>query len=81
MVCRVVFYGAMVVFVLANFWYVIVTFNESLWWGLGCLLVPLVSLVFLLSHWSEAKAPFLTSLAAAGVAFVAMLGMGGMGAV
>ena len=40
----------------------IVAFRESVLWGIGCLLIPLVSLIFVLSHWDEAKKPFLIQL-------------------
>ena len=39
--------------------FIIVAFQTSILWGLGCLLVPPVSLIFLFVHWKEAKLPFL----------------------
>jgi hypothetical protein len=36
-------------------------FQESPWWGLGCLLVPGVYVVFLVLHWQEARKGFLVS--------------------
>ena len=41
----------------------IVAFRESVLWGLGCFFIPLVSLIFLISHWEEAKRPFFIQLA------------------
>ena len=49
-------------------WLLVVAFQESVWWGIGCLLLPIVSLIFVILHWQEAKKPFLIQLA--GVAFV-----------
>lgn len=43
-------------------WFLVVAFKESIWWGLGCLFVPFVGLIFLILHWSEAGKPFLVSL-------------------
>ena len=43
-------------------WLLIVAFKESIWWGLGSLFIPLVSLIFVVLHWSVAKTPFLISL-------------------
>ncbi len=37
-------------------------FQASVWWGLGSLFVPFVSLIFVISHWQVAKKPFLISL-------------------
>jgi hypothetical protein len=49
---------------IAGIWFLIVAFQEDVWWGLGCLFVPFVSLIFLFAHWEEAKRPFLAELAA-----------------
>ncbi len=40
----------------------IVGFRESALWGIGMLLIPLVSLFFVISHWEEAKKPFLIQM-------------------
>jgi len=48
----------------------IAAFRTSFLWGLGCLLIPLVSLIFLFVHWSEAKNPFFLYLA--GMALLAI---------
>ncbi|MCH2209196.1 MAG: hypothetical protein MK132_25485 [Lentisphaerales bacterium] len=37
----------------------IMAFRESILWGLGYLFIPLVSLLFVIVHWGEAKSPFL----------------------
>jgi len=34
-------------------------FLESALWGIGMLIVPIVSLIFVLTHWEDAKKPFL----------------------
>jgi len=44
-------------------WFLMVAFEEGIGWGLGCLLVPFVSLIFLVTHWDEAGKPFLVQLA------------------
>lgn len=36
----------------------IAAFKESVIWGLGCLLVPLVGLIFVVTHWAESKNSF-----------------------
>jgi len=37
----------------------ILAFQASILWGLGCLLIPLVDLIFVIAYWDTAKAPFL----------------------
>ena len=39
-------------------------FHESIWWGLGYLLIPFVGLIFIILHWYETKKPFLKWLLA-----------------
>ena len=41
----------------------IAAFRESVGWGIGCLVVPLVSLIFVVMHWEETKKPFLLNVA------------------
>jgi hypothetical protein len=43
----------------SGIWLLVVAFQESPLWGLGCIVVPFVSLVFVISHWEDAQKPFL----------------------
>lgn len=36
----------------------VTAFKESVLWGLGVLLIPLVSLIFVILHWRDAQKPF-----------------------
>ncbi|MDZ4287771.1 MAG: hypothetical protein U0984_07425 [Prosthecobacter sp.] len=40
----------------------ILAFKTSIWWGLGYIFVPFVSLIFVIVHWNVAKTPFLRFL-------------------
>ena len=42
----------------------IVAFRTSIWWGLGSIFIPLVSLIFVIMYWPQAKSPFLRGLLA-----------------
>ena len=48
---------------IGGIWLLLTAFQESVLWGLGCILVPLVSLFFLVNHWDKAGKPFLLQLA------------------
>ena len=37
--------------------FLIASFRESIWWGLGILFLPFVGMVFLIMHWSVAAKP------------------------
>jgi hypothetical protein len=39
-------------------WLLVVAFQESLAWGLGCLHLPFVGLFFIILHWDRAARPF-----------------------
>jgi hypothetical protein len=56
---------------IAGVWLLVAAFQESLWWGFGCLFIPFVQLVFLFAHWDRAKAPFLLGLVGGGIVFSA----------
>ena len=49
----------------------IAAFKTSLLWGLGCLLIAPVSLLFLVFHWDVAKNPFFLQLIGFALAFFA----------
>lgn len=40
-------------------WVVVIAFKENVLWGLGCLFVPLIIIVFGIVHWDKARKPFL----------------------
>ena len=43
--------------------FLVAAFQESVLWGVGCLLFSPVSFVFLIMHWNVSKKPFLIQLA------------------
>lgn len=45
----------------------IAAFKTSIWWGLGCLFISPVSLLFLVMNWDVAKNPFFLQLVGAGI--------------
>jgi hypothetical protein len=51
---------------------IIRAFQVSVWWGLGYLFVPFVSLIFIVVHWQTAKDPFLKSLLAIPFVFLGL---------
>jgi len=44
--------------IVGGLWFLIVAFRTSIGWGLGCLFIPFVSLVYLIQYWEEARRPF-----------------------
>ena len=51
-----------IVCLIGGIWFLVVAFRETIWWGLGCLFIPIVALVFLIMHWGDAAKPFFVSL-------------------
>ena len=61
--------------VIGGIWMIVVAFKTSIGWGIGCLVIPPVSLVFLFKYWDESKTPFFMQLAG-----IALLVVGSVGA-
>ncbi len=53
----------LIIALIGGIWIIVLAFQESIWWGLGCIFVPFVSLIFAIMHWNIAAKPFLISLA------------------
>lgn len=58
----------------AGLWLLVLAFQESIWWGLGSLLLSPVMLVFVILHWQQAKRPFLINLGGVALMIVGVLG-------
>ena len=56
--------SGVLLYLIAVVWILILAFQKSFWWVLGCLLVPPVALVFLLLYWPATKTPLLLKLSA-----------------
>ncbi|WP_173911601.1 hypothetical protein [Acinetobacter sp. Marseille-Q1618] len=64
------FYFGLLILVIASIGFLIAAFKESILWGLGCLLLSPVSLIFLILHWHQAKNPFFLQLIGLAIMFV-----------
>lgn len=53
-------------------------FQTSTMWGLGYILVPFVSLIFVIMYWNDTKKPFLYMLGGVAV-FIVGVALGGSG--
>ena len=60
--------------------FLIAAFRESVLWGLGCIFIPFVSLIFLVLHWAEAKKGFFIQIVGLALVVIAIL-IGGHGAI
>ena len=54
-------------------------FQESIWWGLGYIVVPFVGLIYIVMFWDDTKKPFLYSLACMPVLAIGMALSGAFG--
>ncbi len=70
------FIGFVLAFV-GGIWLLIVAFQESLLWGLGCFFLPIVSLIFVVMYWEDAKKPFLVNIAGLVPLFLGIMLSGG----
>ena len=51
-----------IILVLGGLWMLFVIFQTSVVWGILSILVPFVSLLFVIMHWDETKRPFLVQI-------------------
>jgi uncharacterized membrane protein len=72
---EIISYIGILIVVIGAIGFLIAAFRESILWGLGCLLISPVSIVFLFMHWPEAKNPFFLQLAGLAI-FLAAGSMG-----
>lgn len=75
-VCLVLFAVGGITAFFGSIIFLIAAFRQSVLWGLGCLLIPFVSLVFLVLHWAEAKKGFFIQLTGLAVIVIAVLAGG-----
>jgi len=61
------------VIIIGGIGFLIAAFRTSIIWGLACLLIAPVSIVYLVLHWPEAKNPFFIQLAGLAILIVAGL--------
>jgi len=60
--CTILSISGLVIFLIGSFGFLIATFRAGILWGLSCMFLPLVSLIFLFVHWKTAAKPFLITL-------------------
>lgn len=51
-----------IIFVIGGILFLIESFKESIFWGIACILITPIVLVFTVMHWDVAKKPFFIQL-------------------
>jgi len=69
----VVMIAGALVSIIGGIWFLVVAFQESVLWGLGCIFVPFVSLIFLIMNFGESWKPFVMSMAGSAVVVIGVL--------
>jgi uncharacterized membrane protein len=59
----ILMFVGVIIGVVGGVWLLIEAFKQSIWWGLGCFFISIVSLIFVIVHFEVAKKPFFVSLA------------------
>ena len=63
-------YIGIAIFIIGGIGTLIAAFKTSILWGLGCLFIAPVSLIFLILHWDVAKNPFFLQVIGIVLAFI-----------
>jgi len=50
------------IFIIGGIGFLIAAFKTSILWGLGCLFIAPIQIIYLFFHWNSAKKPFLLQL-------------------
>lgn len=66
-------WAGFVVSVIGAIWIIVLAFQESLVWGLLCLIIAPVQLIFGIMNWSEAKVPFLMQIGGGILYFIGLV--------
>lgn len=61
--------SGLVVFLIGSTWYLTTTFRVGVLWGLSCMFLPFVSIIFLFLHWKVAAKPFFISMLGVAIVF------------
>ena len=64
----------LIIFIIGGIGFLIAAFKNSLLWGLGCLILSPISIIFLILHWSDAKNPFFLQLIGVAIMFIGSTG-------
>lgn len=59
---EIFFFIGLAIFVIGGIGFLVAAFRTSLIWGLGCLLISPIQIVYLFVHWDSAKGPFTVQL-------------------
>jgi uncharacterized membrane protein len=43
-------------------WLIVKAFQDSMFWGICCLFIPMATLLFAVLHWDDVKVPFFLNL-------------------
>ena len=62
--------SGIIIFMIGSFGFLITTFRAGLLWGLSCLFLPLVSVIFLFVHWKTAAKPSLLTTLGIAILFL-----------
>jgi hypothetical protein len=60
-----------IISIVGGVWFLVAAFKAGIGWGLACLFLPFVQLIFLFVHWKEVRKPFAVGILAMVVIFVA----------
>jgi hypothetical protein len=63
----------LILVVIGGFWLLVVTFRESFLWGIGSLVFPVMSLIFVVLNWDICKSPFLLQVFGLVIAILGIL--------
>lgn len=73
MIALVILGIGIVLHIIGGIYLLVRMFQTSIWWGVGGIFLPIISLIYIFMHWDRAKEPFLIQLIASGCYLIVFL--------
>lgn len=69
-------YLGLAIFIIGGIGLLIAAFRTSVLWGLGCIVIAPIAILYTVMHWQEAKNPFLLQVSALVVLLISTYSVG-----
>ena len=63
MISQIIMIVGIVIMIVGGIFFIIETFRESILWGIGCIIISPIAIIFAFLHWDVSKSPILIQLA------------------
>jgi len=73
LISRLILFVGLAICFVSYIWVLVIAFKKDILWGIGCLFISVLTLVFLILNWDTCKKAFLTFMVGLFIFLVGML--------